>query len=67
MTTIETQKPTLTSKGHIQLDQTVTLWKNPIDTTGITLGFDLGLDYCSVDNTYCQIRTTIFFIIEDKK
>ena len=50
-------QPTLTENGHIQLDKTITLWKNPIETTGVTLGFDLGMNYCSVDNTYCQIRT----------
>ena len=50
-------QPTLTENGYVQLDTTVKLGKNPIDLTGVTLGIELGMNYCSVDNTFCQVRT----------
>ena len=55
MTTTPT--PILTEKGYVELDAFVRLGKNPIDKTGMSLGIELGMDYCSVDNTFCLVRT----------
>ena len=51
------QKPILDEKGNVHLDTTVSLHKNPINLTGLSVSFELGMDYHSVDNTYCIVRS----------
>ena len=54
------QKPILDEKGNVHLDTTVSLHKKFVSSTscpGLSVGFELGMDYHSVDNTYCIVRS----------